>query len=266
MKQKRNKLINRQKNNAPGKKVLRVFVLLGVISIFVLLNIFYIFIYDLLTQCDYFNAKTITVSGTNHLLTREVIEQANLSLNQNILSINLNKTKLNIINNPWVEQVLVKRKYPSTIVIKIIEHVPYAILVLDQKYIINNKGKIFKEWKKGDLEDVPLITGIDYRDIITDKKEGSFCYAQALDVVKFKIEYENKFNQLKIKKIVTDREIGITVIPERYKFSIYIGFNKISEKFNKLFYVIKYLKQINKLDAVVSINLNSINRVIIKPV
>ncbi len=264
MKQNKNKIINKQKSNAYRKKILLIFTGISVIVIFVLLNIFYIFIYDVVTQCDYFNVKTIRVAGTNHLLRKQVIRQANLSLNQNILSVNLNKTKLYIINNPWIEEALVQRKYPSTIIIKIIEHMPFAILSMDQKYIINNKGKIFKKWEKGDPEDITVITGVDYRDIRTNRQAGSFCYIQVLDAVKYKTEYENKFHQLKIKKIAVDREIGISVIPDVYKFPICIGFKNLPEKFNKLFYVIKHLKKRNELDKIVLINFNSLNRVIIK--
>ncbi len=260
----RNKLINRKNSSAPEKKLL-LFTVAGILVVFVSLNIACIFIYDVVTQCDYFRAKSIKVSGTNHLLSKQVIKQAGLSLNQNILSINLNKAKFNVINNFWVEKALVKRKYPSTVVIKIVEHEPFAILSMDRKYIVNNKGAIFKEWEKGDPEDIPVIKGIDYRDISIGGKPGSFSYEQALGAVKAKIEYEKKFHQLKIKRIVTDREIGISVIPDGYKFSICMGFNNLPEKFDKLFYVIKYLKQSKKLDAIASININFLNRVIIKP-
>lgn len=67
------------------------------------------------------------------------------------------RQKLNSI--PWIEKVIVNKKWPNTLIIKLIEH--KAVAVWNDNQLLNDKGEIFNVDSIDDLSSLPKIHGQD---------------------------------------------------------------------------------------------------------
>lgn len=65
--------------------------------------------------------------------------------------------------NPWIASAEVHRVLPHTIVVEVREHVPAAVAVLGELYLVDAAGRPFKRAaiEAGDGDGLPLITGIE---------------------------------------------------------------------------------------------------------
>ena len=69
----------------------------------------------------------IMVGGKfNHLQEQELAELVNIEIDGGFLSMNLNQLRQELQNHPWIHQVSVRREWPSTLNVEVIEEVPIA--------------------------------------------------------------------------------------------------------------------------------------------
>jgi cell division protein FtsQ len=239
----------------------------------------FVLIYDFITQCDYFKAKSLTITGNHMFSDKQIISQTDLKKGVNIFSVNLSTVQKRLQAHPWIEEAEISRELPSAITIRIKEHEAVAIVDFGRRFLINNKGEIFKEWSSGDPGILPVINGLRYSDIsITPKlrshgsvksnmalymKERSNPFDAVMDVLRLGQRAESVLPNKLISKIMVDREIGITI----YAFSkikeIKLGYENYADKYDLLKKVLLYIKNINNFQDLVSIDLNNFNRVVV---
>ena len=121
---------------------------------------FFILIHEIVTQCDYFAAETITISGTRRLTHDQVARQARIRTGDNILSVNLSLVRKRLLAHPWIAEAGVSREIPSGLRIRIEEHSPLAVVDVGKKFLINHSGIIFKAWDASDPADLPVVNGL----------------------------------------------------------------------------------------------------------
>ena len=69
----------------------------------------------------------IMVGGKfNHLQEQELAELVNIEIDGGFLSMNLNQLRQELQSHPWIHQVSVRREWPSTLKVEVIEEVPIA--------------------------------------------------------------------------------------------------------------------------------------------
>lgn len=106
-----------------------------------------------------FNIANVKVSGNEKNSTETYISLSKINIGTtNIFSITNNGINKNIKENPYVEEVTMKRKLPNTIELYITERaVSYQIKYVDSYIYLDNQGHILEiaEEKK----DVPVIEG-----------------------------------------------------------------------------------------------------------
>lgn len=98
----------------------------------VMVSLVFIFLYDFSTQCNYFRAEKIIIKGIYRISEEEILRQAHIRPEINILSVNLSKTRKRLQAHPWIAEAEVRRELPSEFHIKITEHEPIAMLSLSQ--------------------------------------------------------------------------------------------------------------------------------------
>ena len=52
-------------------------------------SVLFIFVYDVITQCDYFKAKILEIEGEQRLSRNQIIEAARVKKGMNVLDVNL---------------------------------------------------------------------------------------------------------------------------------------------------------------------------------
>ena len=135
-------------------------------------SVLFIFAYDLITQCDYFKANSLKIEGVRRLSQKEVLEVARVKKGMNVLAINLGMARKRLLAQPWIANAEIRREIPTGLYIKVQEHTPVAIIDLGRKFLINENGRIFKEWTDADPADLPLVSGLAAGDVRIHGKTG----------------------------------------------------------------------------------------------
>jgi cell division protein FtsQ len=237
-------------------------------SVIVALNLVsfvFIFSYDFLTQCDYFKAEKLVVTGSVRLSEKQVLEQAQIKKGINIISVNLSMARKRLLAHSWITEAEVSRDLPSGINIKIKEHQPFAVLDLGRKFLINTSGEIFKEMAESDPDQLPMISGLTFSDINTGDKPRSIPFNAVMNVLKLGQKCKSVLPYKLIKKIQVDREMGLTIYAfDRIK-EIKIGYNDYPNKYDRLKNILAHLKKRQGFSHLESIDLNNLNRIVIHP-
>lgn len=105
-----------------------------------------------------FNIKQINIQGNNKITNEEIISLSQIKIDENTYKTNIHKAQHKILENPYINDVKIKRKIPDKIVIIIEERKPTYMLEYGSGYVyISNQGYIL-EISSQKLE-VPIIQG-----------------------------------------------------------------------------------------------------------
>ena len=237
----------------------------GVVAALLLVSFVFIFSYDFLTQCDYFKAEKLVVTGTSRLSEKQVLEQAQIKKGINIISVNLSMARKRLLAHSWITEAEVSRDLPSGINIGIKEHKPLAVLDLGRKFLINTSGEIFKEMAASDPDQLPIISGLEFSDINTRDKPRSMPFNAVMNVLELGQKSNSVLPCKLIKKIRVDREMGLTIYAfDRIK-AIKIGYNDYPNKYDRLKNILVHLKERRGFSYLESIDLNNLNRIVVHP-
>jgi cell division protein FtsQ len=284
----------RRRNNRHRRHKKRLYILTaglkaatGFLAV-VLLSLLFILCYDLMTQCSYFKAEKITVSGIHRLSKNLIYQQAQIKPGVNIMAVNLAVARKRLLAHPWIAAVQIQREIPSVIRIVIREHRELAVIDLGRQFLIDEDGNIFKECDPADPRDLPVIHGLRYSDLnvrqkaampgleknmastAAKKSTGANPAAASLyDAVIAVLRLSNTAGTVvpskEIKKIQVDRQIGLTVYAYERTKAIKLGFNNYADKYALLKTIVAYLKHGGalKLNDIDSIDLNNPDRIIV---
>lgn len=96
----------------------------------------------------------------HHLSEMDLIRLSGVQKGQNMFTLRLSKIRQQILRYPWVKEVRLSKKIPGRVLIALEEQIPVALLELENLYLINAEGVVFKKLEPGDPRDLPIITGI----------------------------------------------------------------------------------------------------------
>lgn len=140
---KKNKLIKKI------KKVVKVIIFLGIIIGGIIFA----------TCSPIFNIKEIEVINNNKISSEEIISLSGINKDENIFKFITMKSINSIKQNPYVEDVKIKRVLPNKIQIDVVEReAKYAIPILSEYAYINSQGYIL-EIAANELN-LPIINGL----------------------------------------------------------------------------------------------------------
>jgi cell division protein FtsQ len=262
------------------------FYLIAGMAALVATNCLFIFVHDVLTQCDYFKARSLKIEGIQRLTEKEIVEQARLSNDVNVLAVNLSLVRKRLLAVPWIAEAEVRREIPSGLFIRITEHQPLAVVDLGDKYIIDEEGRIFKEWAASDPDTLPLISGLELADIIIYNKAitadsqyreiqkdhpqkaaaGELPFEAVMQVLALGKEARSILPNQKIRHIQVDRHIGITIEAFNQMKTIVLGYHDYPQKYTMLKNIMAYRNRGRGFPDFNRIDLNNLNRIVVNPV
>lgn len=225
----------------------------------------FIFTYDVITQCDYFKAESLTVTGAHRLTEEQVLQQSQITKGTNILSVNISRVRKRLLAHSWIEEVEVSRELPTGISIRIKEQQPLAILDLGRRFIINTQGELFKEMDASDQCPLPVISGLEFSDINVRGESRSVPFDAVMKILALGKKPESVLPCKLIKRIRVDREMGLTIYAfDRIK-AIKIGYDDYPNKYEMLKNVLFYLEKDESFSQLEYIDLNNLNRIVVNP-
>lgn len=160
MEKSKNELIEKRRKKRRIKRVLMIMVLLIAILI------------TLCLKLPYFNIKNINVINNYTMSTDKIIKESGIEKNTNIFYLNTRNIENNILNDPYVLNVDIKRKLPSTVNIEINERkAVFFIQNSEGKFAIVDKSGIVLEIKDSvDNMNLIKIVGVDSSKISVGKR------------------------------------------------------------------------------------------------
>ncbi|CDF57831.1 cell division protein FtsQ/DivIB [Thermobrachium celere] len=171
-------------------------------------------------KSDYFKIKEVEVKNNNLVTRDEIIILANI-IGENIFFLDKNKVKANILNNPYVKDVKIDRKFPAKIVINIDEKDIKGIIRVKNYYVdIDSEGRMVHTVNKFPNGKLIYLEGIDakdyvYNDYVAKDETKRKAVVEMLKLFNYpeikqqieKVDVADPFNV----KIITKRGIDILI-------------------------------------------------------
>lgn len=218
--------------------------------------------YVMLLRSDIFRMNTVSVQGNQVLNQQQILNRAGIRPGINLLSMDIDQLEASIRQEKWVEQVWIKRRWPSTVEIIIREYKPFALINLEdngskQLYYVNRNGIVFApSTTKRDL-DYPVING---KFTAGELAEMKLSEASQVSLAMEFLRLTDRGNQIlptqAISEINIDPAEGLVVYLVDYPFPIYMGKEKIRLRFSRLVKVLAKLYKEDKIKGIAEIRMD----------
>ncbi len=167
------------------------------------------------------NVNDIQVSGNYHLSKADVIKNLNINKETSLLTLQLNIVEARLRSNPWIKEVSLRKQMPDTLMIRIKEAAPKALLYLKgSAFLVEEEGNMLEEVmdestaflpvirsesaennKKGVMEALQLIDALDKKGILSSRESveirlNSYGPDMVVDGAVIKVGYGNYMEKL----------------------------------------------------------------------
>lgn len=237
----------------------------GLLALLITFSVLLILAYTSITTTDYFSAKTIEVSGNRHLTRQKILAQAQFQPGDNILALNLRLMRKRLMRHPWISTVQISRQIPHTVTILVEEHRPLAALDLGRRLLVDDQGKIFKEYTAGDPDHFPVITGIAYKDLNPKNQSMSRPMQVVTQVLNLSRSGQSALPYEGIAVLHFDRETGVSLTMRNNNRLIKLGFGQFEEKNKKIGQLLKYLESKPQWRDICALDANNPDRIVVRP-
>ena len=224
-----------------------------------------IFLHDTITQCNFFSAKEIAISGNHRMKSQEVMVQAGLYRGVNVLSVNLKTARDQLKAHPWVREADVKRELPDRLSVAITEQEAMAIVDLGETFVLNIAGEIFKRHDSSDPEGLPIIHGLSLSDIPLPGQGKNREFTAVTTILSLGQKPDSILPNREIRSIEVDRDLGITVDTRQRFGMVKLGYDEYPEKYGLLRQILVHLSESRQVTQVQGVDLNDTSRIVVSP-
>lgn len=130
-----------------------------------------------------FSLAKIEVSNVRIFTPEEVIAQSGLARGVNLFDIDIFEHKKRIEENPNIVKAEVHRLFPDTVLIKVYEREPVAILEIGKNYLVDGEMVLLSWDERWNVRELPVITGIEKGAKFLDKKVVSDNLAEGIRLI-----------------------------------------------------------------------------------
>jgi len=167
------------------------------------------------------NVNDIQVSGNYHLSKADVIKSLDINRETSLLTLELNIVEARLKSNPWIKEVSIRKQMPDTLMIRMKEADPKALLYLNgNAFLVEEEGNMLEEVinegtaflpvirsdsseknKKGVKEALQLIDALNKKGILSSRESveiilNSYGPDMVVDGAVIKVGYGNYMEKL----------------------------------------------------------------------
>ncbi|MDW7773218.1 MAG: FtsQ-type POTRA domain-containing protein [Desulfobulbaceae bacterium] len=215
-----------------------------------------------LAKSDIFQVASVIVTGNKVATEHHILEKAGLNHGVSLLDLDIRKVENAIGGLPWVEKVTISRNWPSGLEIAVQEHKPLALMNLDDDgtarlYYIDANGHVFAPAVGGNDLDFPVLTGQglagDLRGMRIEKDSLTGMGMHFLLVA----AQGNQILPLQaVSEVQVSEEKGLIVYLVDYPFPIYLGRERIRERYSLLVRLLAQLYEKDKMKEIKEIRMD----------
>jgi cell division protein FtsQ len=116
-----------------------------------------------------FRVERIEVAGNDRLTQQAVLARAGLAPGSSIFDVDIQAAKQRLLLDPWIVRAGVEKRMPATVVVRIVERRPLAVLTGEAAlHLVAEDGSVIGVARTEDLPDLPVLTGFDLERRRTD--------------------------------------------------------------------------------------------------
>ena len=197
-----------------------------------------------LAGLDYFSVTSVEINGCRQSSAAEVRGSSGVVINSSLFFLDGDHVSKAIISRiPWVKNVDVTRKWPDTVVIRVQEYEPEAIVAMaaegvPQLYYMDRDGEPFIRVESGMDFDFPVITGLD---LIADQDEKKKRFEEVLLFLELISANNPNLPAQSVSEIHVDPREGLVIYMVEYPFPVFFGNGDVGKKYVRLRKVLEVL-------------------------
>jgi cell division protein FtsQ len=111
-----------------------------------------------------------------------LVAESGLLLGANVFSLDLDAARARILTDPWIAEATVSRRLPGTVVVRVVERKPAALVAIGDTFLATAEGEPFKRLEAGDPIDLPLVTGLTAERFAEDREDAKAAIRRAIDL------------------------------------------------------------------------------------
>ena len=213
-----------------------------------------------LTTSPQLEISRITVSGNEQVGDADLREWAQTVSGENIFSLDLKQVSDELADHPWVRLASVRKVFPETLHINLVERVPFSRIRLDKTYIMDNYGILIAR-DDPSYSHLPLVIHPRGNKTGLGQSVAGENVIQSLKI----IAYLNQLSFFKDDPIDTakiESESRIAFITSKRGIKIIMALNMLKENFTNFKRVVDTLEKKGKV--IEHIDLSFKNKVVVK--
>ena len=150
-----------------------------------------------------FAIHTLDVVGAKRSTLEQLKAESGINVGDNIFALDTDAAEKKLLENPWISEIKVTRRLPSTIRLELAEREATAIVALaEHLYLVTREGQPFKEVQPGDPYDLPLITGASPENLARDR-------AREIERVQTGLEVLRQYERVPLSRVYPAQEVHL---------------------------------------------------------
>ncbi len=150
-----------------------------------------------------FALRTLDVQGAKRTTLEQLKAAGEIREGVNMFSLDTDAAERKILENPWISEVKLTRRLPSTLRIELREREASAVVALSRHvYLVTREGEPFKELEPGDPYDLPLITGASPESLARDR-------AREIERIQTGLEVLRQYERVPLAKVYPAEEVHL---------------------------------------------------------
>jgi cell division protein FtsQ len=150
-----------------------------------------------------FAIHTLDLVGAKRISLEQIKIDSGIAVGVNIFALDTDTAERKLLENPWISEVKVTRRLPSTLRVELSEREASAVVALGERlYLVTHEGVPFKEISAGDPFDMPLITGASPENLQRDRKREIERIQTGLDVL-------HQFERIPLSRVYPAEEVHL---------------------------------------------------------
>jgi cell division protein FtsQ len=184
---------------------------------------------DFVLENQYFSVREIQVRGVDKVSGNEIVTIAGLRQGMSIWKVELDRIEKKIAKHPWVRRVLVRREFPSRIIIDVEERTPKAIVAVRKLYYVDSDGAVFKEVAPGENVKFPLLTGLRAEDVMAADPAVRRRIRDAMRLAELMAQRSHSLSEIHFDAL--DR---LVIYTTSYPVALHMGWGDWDEKLDRM--------------------------------
>ncbi len=134
-------------------------------------------------QSPRFALRAVQLAGAERATEAELLALGGVQRGANLWTLDAAEVARAMAAHPWVKTVDVRRALPDSLQVRVEEHVPAALAVMGDLYVVDADGVPFKKVSGADALDLPLLTGVTREEAARAPEETAARFRGALSLL-----------------------------------------------------------------------------------